>query len=89
MEHEATQARLVAADATLQRLATLANEPWVRPEQVNDVRTYYEARRQRYHGVARGETNSRVALATTAAERLEHALINAELAAWCSCGTTA
>lgn len=78
---EENKARLAAAKAGLERLEELAQEDWVFPDHVEDLRRRYQKYQTRYASRYRGEANEAIESKVTAFERLRRELLEAELAA--------
>jgi CPA1 family monovalent cation:H+ antiporter len=77
LEREELLARERAAQAALERLEELVSSPWVLPAQVEQLRTQYRQRRQRFSSLD-GRGGEASAKATAAFRRLRHAALTAE-----------
>jgi Na+/H+ antiporter len=76
--HEEVKARILAAEAALERIDELADEDWVNPDSLERLRGFYDFRRQRFASrfddAAGGELEERSA----AYQRLRRELLDAE-----------
>jgi monovalent cation/hydrogen antiporter len=80
-EHEEAKARWVAAKAGLTRLEELAIEDWTHAEHADHLREHYQARAERFRARYQHSDDELPEQDVAARARLEHALMDAEMAA--------
>ena len=78
---EDTKARVLAAEAALERLEELLEEDWVRPETADRLRGLYNFRRERFTARYDGEDDGAIERQSQAYQRLRRELLEAERAA--------
>jgi CPA1 family monovalent cation:H+ antiporter len=80
-EHEEAKARWVAAKAGLARLEELSRTDWIHAEHADHLREHYEVRAERFRARYQRSDDGASQEHVVAMVRLEHALMDAELAA--------
>ena len=75
---EDTKARILAAEAALERLDELLDEDWVRPETADRMRGLYNFRRERFQARYDGEDDGPIEQQSQAYQRLRRELLEAE-----------
>jgi CPA1 family monovalent cation:H+ antiporter len=74
-------ARILAAEAAIERLEELLDEDWVRPETAERMRGFYDFRRSRYQARKAADDDGEIERQSTDYQRLRRELLEAERAA--------